>query len=126
MAILLLERKGGLEQFTDEVVNRPDVQAMIGKVDFGVHPEAEAAGFDKMTTIIEVELADGRVLSTRADFGKGSPANPMSDDELAEKFRECAAWGGLSREQAEAVLKVVWKIEGLADVSELTRLLRKR
>ena len=44
MAILLLERKGGLEQFTDEVVNRADVQAMIQKVDFAVHPEAEAAG----------------------------------------------------------------------------------
>src|SRR4029079_9513521 len=61
MAILLLERKAGLEQFTDEVVNRSDVQAMIAKVDFGTHPEAEAAGFDKMTTIVEVETDDGRV-----------------------------------------------------------------
>src|SRR6185295_16292841 len=62
MAILLLERKAGLEQFTDEVVNRADVQAMIAKVAFGVHPEAEAAGFDKMTTIIEIELTDGKVI----------------------------------------------------------------
>src|SRR5947207_6368318 len=45
MAILLLERKGGLEQFTDAVVNRPDVQSMIAKVKFDVHPDAEAAGF---------------------------------------------------------------------------------
>jgi 2-methylcitrate dehydratase PrpD len=29
MAILLLEREAGLEQFTDEVVNRPDVQALV-------------------------------------------------------------------------------------------------
>src|SRR5687767_15732582 len=90
MAILLIERKGGLEQFTDATVNRPDVQAMIEKVSFGVHPEAEAAGFDKMTTIIGIELADGRLIEGRADFGKGSPANPMTDDELAEKFRQCA------------------------------------
>ncbi|HEX3096954.1 MAG TPA: MmgE/PrpD family protein [Usitatibacter sp.] len=125
MAILLLERKGGLEQFTDAVVNRPDVQAMIKKVSFGVHPEAEAAGFDKMTTIIEVELADGQVLKGRADFGKGSPANPMTDDELAEKFRQCAAWGGLDRARTDAVLKLLWKIEELADVNELTQLLRR-
>jgi 2-methylcitrate dehydratase PrpD len=125
MAILLLERKGGLEQFTDAVVNRPDVQAMIQKVDFGMNPEAEAAGFDKMTTIIEVELADGQVLKGRADFGKGSPANPMTDDELAEKFRQCAAWGGLDREGTDAVLKLLWKIEELGDVNELTRLLRR-
>jgi 2-methylcitrate dehydratase PrpD len=125
MAILLLERKGGLEQFTDEVVNRPDVQAMIARVDFGVHPEAEAAGFDKMTTLVEVEMVDGRVLRGRADFGKGSPANPMTDAELADKFRQCAAWGGLDRTQTDAVLDLVWKIEDLADVNQLTRLLRR-
>ena len=124
MAILLLERRGGLEQFTDEVVNRADVQAMIAKVAFGVHPEAEAAGFDKMTTIIEVELTDGRRLETRADFGKGSPVNPMSDEELSEKFRECAAWGKLDRVRTEEVLKLLWRIEELADVGPLTRLLR--
>jgi 2-methylcitrate dehydratase PrpD len=124
MAILLLERKGGLQEFTDEVVNRADVQAMVRKVNFGVHPEAEAAGFDKMTTIIEVELADGKVLKTQADFGKGSPANPMSDAELSDKFRECAAWGKLDKAKAEEVLKLVWKIEELKDVNELTRLLR--
>ncbi|HSN19559.1 MAG TPA: MmgE/PrpD family protein [Usitatibacter sp.] len=125
MAILLLERKAGLEQFTDAVVNRPDVQAMIAKVDFGVNAEAEAAGFDKMTTIIEVHMEDGQVHKGRADFGKGSPANPMTDEELAEKFRQCASWGGLDRAKTEQVLKLVWKIEELADVNELTKLLRK-
>jgi len=125
MAILLLERKGGLQEYTDEVVNRADVQDLISKVSFGVHPEAEAAGFDKMTTIIEVELTDGKVLKTRADFGKGAPTNPMSDDELSDKFRECAAWGGLDKARIEEVLRLVWKIEELKDVNELTRLLRK-
>ena len=43
-----------------------------------------------MTTLIDIELADGRRISGRADFGKGSPTNPMSDDELADKFR--LAW----------------------------------
>ena len=46
MAILLIERKAGLEQFTDDVVNRPDVQALLQRVDFGVNAEAEAAGDD--------------------------------------------------------------------------------
>ena len=123
MAILLIERKGGLEQFTDAVVNRPDVQAMIGKVKFDVHPEAEAAGFDKMTTIIEVEMDDGKLYTGRADFGKGSPANPMTDAELSDKFRQCAEWGKLKGDRIEAVLGHLWNLEKLEDVSELTRLL---
>ena len=125
MAILLLERRGGLEEFTDEVVHRPDVQAMIRKVEFGVHPEAEAAGFDKMTTLIEIELDDGTLVHGRADFGKGSPANPMSDAELSEKFRQCAAWGGLDADRTKAVLDLVWRVEDLNDVNELTGLLAR-
>ena len=123
MAILLLRRKAGLAEFTDAVVNRPDVKAMIEKIDYGVHPEAEAAGYEKMTTIIDIELADGRKISGRADFGKGSPANPMSDDELADKFHECAAWGGLSKANADKVVDLVFGLEKLKSIDELTRLL---
>jgi len=126
MAILLLQRKAGLAEFTDQVVNRPDVRKMIEKVDFGVHPEAEAAGYEKMTTIIDIELADGRKIGGRADFGKGSPANPMSDDELATKFRECAAWGKLPKASADKVVDRVFNLEKLKSIRELTRLLAKK
>ena len=123
MAILLLDRKAGLAQFTDTVVNRADVRKMIEKVDFGVHPEAEAAGYEKMTTIIDIDLVDGRTISGRADFGKGSPTNPMSDEELANKFRECAAWGGLPKPTAEKIVDLVFKLEKVASIRDLTRLL---
>ncbi len=125
MAILLLERRGGLNEFTDEIVNRPDVQAMIAKVDFGVHPEAEAAGYDKMTTILEITLTDGRVIRDRADFGKGSPAIPMSYDEVADKFRECAAYSRWPKSKAEQVVGLVRKLEDVRDVREVTTLLSR-
>lgn len=123
MAILLLERRAGLAQFTDAVVNRADVQRMMRKVEFGVDPVAEAAGYEKMTTLIEVELGDGRKLGGRADFGKGSPANPMTDAEVADKFRECAAWGGMKPAQAERVVNLVFNLEKLPRTRDLTRLL---
>ncbi len=123
MAILLLERKAGLAQFTDAVVNRADVQRMISNIDFHVHPEAEAAGYEKMTTIIDIELRDGRRISGRADFGKGSPVNPMSDDEVAGKFIECASWGGLPQAGAERIIEQVFQLEKLPRVRGLTRLL---
>ena len=126
MAILLLRRKAGLAEFTDAVVNRPEVKAMIGKIDYGVHPDAEAAGYEKMTTIIDIELANGRRIGGRADFGKGSPANPMSDRELAGKFRECAAWGRLPKANAEKVIELVFGLDKLKDIRALTRLLASR
>ena len=123
MAILLLQRKAGLAEFTDKVVNSPKVRRMIEKVEFGVHPAAEAAGYEKMTTIVDLELVDGRKIGGRADFGKGSPANPMSDAELAAKFRECAAWGKLPKASAEKVVDMVFNLEKLKSIRELTRLL---
>lgn len=123
MAILLLERKAGLAQFTDPVVNRPDVRNMIRKIEFGVHPVAEAAGYEKMTTIIDIALSDGRKVTGRADFGKGSPTNPMSDEELADKFRECAAWGGLPPARANKLVALVMGLERVKSIREVTRLL---
>ena len=125
MAILLLGRRGGLAEFTDEVVNRPDVQEMIRRVEFGVHPEAEAAGYDKMTTIIDIMLRDGRTISGRADFGKGSPANPMSYDEVANKFAGCAAFAGWNEGRAAQVVEIVRNLESTESVRDLTALIAK-
>ncbi len=99
MAILLLERKGGLEQFTDEVVNRPDVQAMIQKVDFGVNPEAEAAGFDKMTTIIEVELVRRPGAQWPRRLRQGQPREP---DDGRRARREIPPVRGVGRSRPRA------------------------
>src|SRR5438874_2884149 len=87
VAVLLLYGKATVVEFQDEVVNRPEVQAMLQRVTFYVDPDAEKAGFDKMTTILRIHLKHGRTFSGRADFGKGSPADPMSYEEVAEKFR---------------------------------------
>ncbi len=122
-AILLLERRAGLAEFTDEVVNRPDVKAMIEKIDFVVDDEAERAGFHKMTTIIDIKLKDGKEISGRADFGKGSPADPMSYDEAAEKFRECGAFAGVARTRLDDIVAMVRDLESLPKIGELTALL---
>jgi 2-methylcitrate dehydratase PrpD len=126
MAILLLERRAGLSQFTDEVVNRPDVKAMIEKVSFVVDDDAERAGYHKMTTIIEIVLMDGRTISGRADFGKGSPADPMTYDEVAEKFRECADYARWSKTAARDVVAMVRDLETLPAIERLTASLLHR
>jgi 2-methylcitrate dehydratase PrpD len=122
LAILLVEGKAGLGEFTDAVVNRPDVQAMIERIHFGTDPEAEKAGYDKMTTILKIHLKDGRVISGRADFGKGSPSNPMSYDEVAEKFQGCADYAEWPADRARKIVETVRHLEDLDDMRTLTAL----
>ncbi|PYU22830.1 MAG: MmgE/PrpD family protein [Acidobacteria bacterium] len=123
LSILLLDRKAGLNEYTDAVVQRPDVQEMIKRVNFYVDPEAEAAGFDKMTSLLKVHLKDGRVIPARADFAKGGPANPMSFEEVADKFRGCADFAKWPKEKAESVINFVKTLEAAPDMSKLTGLL---
>ena len=124
MAILLLDRQGGLGQFTDETVHRPDVKAMIEKVHFGVDDIAEKAGYHKMTTLIDIELKGGRHIKGQADFGKGSPANPMSYDEVADKFRQCAAFARWPKDKAESIVGMVRDLESLPAIGRLTAMLK--
>ena len=94
-------------------------------MNFSVHPEAEAAGYDKMTTIIDINLHDGRTISGRADFGKGSPANPMSYEEVADKFRGCAEFAGWPEDRSEEVVALVKNLEDLGSVRDLMALLAR-
>jgi 2-methylcitrate dehydratase PrpD len=125
MAILLLERRAGLAEFTDEVVLRPEVQQMIEKVDFVVDERAEAAGYHKMTTYIDIDLSNGRRISGMADFGKGSPDRPMSFGDVGDKFRECAEYARWEKDRAEDVVAMVRDLEGLSPISRLTAALSR-
>jgi hypothetical protein len=51
------------------------------------------------------------------DF-RGTPGNPMSDEELSQVFR-VSAEGVLSADQAQAVLDAAW---GLADAPDIRKL----
>jgi 2-methylcitrate dehydratase PrpD len=121
MAILLLDGRAGLNEFTDAAVEREDVKAMIEKVDFVIDDVAEAAGYHLMTTLIDIDLVDGRRISGRADFGKGSPAMPMSYDEVARKFHENAEFAGMAKNTASEIVDLVSGLEKLDSTDELTR-----
>lgn len=122
MASLLLFGKAGLSEFTDAVVNQPAVQEMITRVDFGVDPAAEAAGYNKMTTIIGIKLKDGRTISGRTEIAKGNPADPMSYDEVAAKFTDCVSFAKWPANKAKAIVATVRRLEEVKNVRDLTGL----
>lgn len=116
MAVLLVLGKAGLGQFQDEIVGRPDLQDMVGRVDFYNNPEADAAGADKMRSYVEVRAADGRTFSGQGDFARGSPQKPMSFDDEVGKFQGCAEFAGLPRSKADRIVTAVQNLETVADM----------
>ena len=122
IAILLLRGRAGLTEFRDEVVRDPVVRATIEKVRFEVDPEADAAGYNNMTSIIRVRLKGCREIEGRAAFAKGSPANPMSEQELRQKFLDCLEAGGVGGATGRAA-DLILDLESQTDLRAITRLL---
>jgi 2-methylcitrate dehydratase PrpD len=92
MSSLLLRRKAGIHEFTDEFVSSAPVQAMMKKVTTVRDAAIEAKGFDKMRSTIEVDLNDGRTVVQDSDERyRGGPDLPFTREELHEKFIDCAS-----------------------------------
>ena len=123
LAILILERKGGIGEFTDQTVLRPDVQRMMAKVTPYLHEDLQALGFQRIRSVVEVTLEDGMVLSREASTSRGTPERPMTRQGLADKFHDCAQ-GLLSRDAEAKVLDLIYRLEGLSEVTTLTSLLK--
>jgi 2-methylcitrate dehydratase PrpD len=93
---------------------------MIGRVNFYVDHEAERAGFDKMTSLLKIHLKDGRVITGRAEFAKGSPANPMSYEEVTEKFMGNAEFAKWPAAKSKAIVEAVKSLENQSDTHALS------
>ena len=124
LAVLVQERRAGLGEFTDEVVRRPDLRRMMGRVKPYLHEGIEARGFERTRSLVEVRLMDGQVLSKEASTSRGTPERPMTAGELAEKFHGCAQ-GIIPEKRRTEVLELLNGLEDLGDVTQLTRLLRR-
>ena len=71
---------------------------------------------------LRVYLLDGRVVRRRLSPEKGSLERPMSDEDLSRKFTELAA-PVLGSADASSVADMVWALDELESVCELSNLL---
>ncbi|MBI2171813.1 MAG: MmgE/PrpD family protein [Chloroflexi bacterium] len=120
LGILALRRRAGIREFTDEVVLSPEVRAMMQRVKTYHSPEIEAKGAEKMRSLVEVRLRDGRVYSREAFTSRGQPDRPMSQQEMAAKFTDCAT-GTLPAERIAVALDAIYRVSTMATVEELVK-----
>jgi len=119
MTSILLRRRAGIREFTDEFVSSAPVQAMMPRVETVFDSAIEARGFDKMRSIVEVDLVGGRKLLQPSDERyRGSPENPFTRADLHAKFSDCASLV-LSPAKIARALEAIESVERLANIREL-------
>ena len=123
LTAIILRGRAGKAEFTDEFVASPESQAMQQRIKTVFDQTIEDMGWERIRSRIEVITTDGRKIERWADENyRGSPHNPLSDQELEGKFRDCAE-GLLSEDAIQQLFDLVWHIEQREDVGQLFTLL---
>ena len=87
----LLEGRVKLEHFEPEAFAEPKVQSLLKKVTAGIHPKMSPDFVPLHGAEVIVTMKDGTRFSNynEVDLGRGL-SNPLTADELWEKFEDCA------------------------------------
>jgi 2-methylcitrate dehydratase PrpD len=121
MARAILDRRLGLPQFTEEKIRDPRSRELVKRVMLVPDPEME---YTSSKVRVIVKTRNGRSFDTVYFPPKGTPENPMTEKELIEKYRECAEWSGLTKNNTEESMKLIMGLEKLEDVGVLMRAIR--
>ena len=119
VALCILDGKLEIETFTDAKANDPQVQQALSKVHVIVDKTIPEPG---PYCPVTVELTDGTRFAYTARIAKGHPENPMTENEVLDKFRSNAK-SVISEKQSKALIATILKLETVDNVRALVNLL---
>src|SRR6185295_10137177 len=107
----------GLDAFTEERVRDPRLRALASKVRYEIDPGNPYP--DEFTGHVRVRMKDGSVHEERQAHFRGGAHEPLSREDLEEKFRLNCAYGGWPAERARRFLDFARAgFSGPVDLSE--------
>ena len=122
MAAVILRRKAGLAEFSDDFVRSAACQDLQRKVVAEIDPAFDAAGKDKVVFAIALTTKDGRTYRQESEeHYRGGPDNPLTWGELVDKLGDCAR-GLLDEATQERFATLLRDLDGMDNVSDLVRL----
>ncbi len=97
----------------------PEILTLTDKVEIVADPGFP--GPERFKGAISIELKDGRILEHVEEYNRGSPQNPMSEDDIIAKFNTNAV-DTIGSEAAARLVERVLALDTLADLSQVTML----
>ncbi|HUK12802.1 MAG TPA: MmgE/PrpD family protein [Thermoanaerobaculaceae bacterium] len=110
-------------QFTPAKIMDPVIREQLHKVKVVADPEIEKLFPALQRVVVAITTSDGRRFEKQLDYPKGDPRNPLSDEEIEEKFAALAE-GVIGPERQRRIRDAVWNLEKLGSVTELMALMK--
>jgi 2-methylcitrate dehydratase PrpD len=122
LAMIALDGVAFTEQFQDKRLADPRTMALIGRMSARVDEEIEAMGAPfRHASRLKVTTKDGRTFEKLSLHRRGSPENPLSPQEIVDKFYAVVA-PCMERGRAEKIVETVDRLEKMDDVTDLINL----
>lgn len=118
-AIAIKERAITPESFEPDKFADPIVLDLIEKIKVVYDPNLPTSG---PQAISEITTKDGRLFRKRVDNPHGLGDDPLTDEELENKFSEMAS-KYMNKEQIKEIFDTVWNLEDLNDMTKLVKLM---
>jgi 2-methylcitrate dehydratase PrpD len=94
IAVGLVDRRAGLEQFTDERVRDPRLRALAARVEYTIDPSNEYPR--NYTGHLSITLTNGATLEVEQLHLRGGAKEPLREQDVAAKFAANVRFGGCS------------------------------
>lgn len=119
VASAIIDRDITLGTFTDEAVQRSDVQTLLRKVKRKKVLKAgnPNGGIDEGVVEVTVVLKDQKLVQ-EIEFPKGTPQRPLTQEELYAKFKDCVK-NVMSEAEAQTVIDIFNQLDEQSDVKDL-------
>ncbi len=104
VAARILLRDNGIDTYTDEVVQRPQLRALMQRVRVVEDPSMTAAAPQVRAARVSIRLTDGRVLTATEEHPPGGADRPYAQEVIRAKHRALLR-RGRSEATAEALLQ---------------------
>lgn len=114
----------GLADFTDELARDPRRRALMSTVDVVGDERCDRIFPAQFPAVLTVYTGDGKEWVEEVLANRGGPQRPLSDAELALKFRDNAA-GRLSEVDVQQVADRAHRLDELTDISQLLQLVTR-
>lgn len=116
-ALGLVRGKANLEAFNERDLWNPEIRKVTSKVNAKVDPEIDRAYPEKWGASVKVVMKNGEVIEGKTDYPKGDPENPVTPEDLKNKFFSIAT--GLPEGTRVKFADHLLNIEEIKDVSDL-------
>jgi 2-methylcitrate dehydratase len=123
--VAALDRRMTWEQYTEQRRTDPVLRDLLSRVTSEASAELDdvkRANTGARPAEVTVRTDDGRTFTERVLFPPGHPRNPLSAEELEDKFMYWSTQV-ISHGQAKQLLSTVGELESVEDVNDLRELL---